>query len=62
MANPLIEMSDNLINTLDKNGIAILSGFLTTQKEDVYKAYESKGLKVVDEVTTGDWVAAAFVK
>ena len=62
LANPLIEMSDDLVNAMDKNGVAILSGFLTTQKEDVIKSYVSKGLTLVDEITIGDWVAAALKK
>lgn len=62
LANPLIEMSDDLVKKLDDKGVAILSGFLTTQKDDVLKAYESKGLKVLNIVTEGDWVAAALIK
>ncbi len=62
LANPLIEMSDDLINTLDDDGIAILSGFLTTQRDDVVKCYESKGVELIGEITMGDWVAAAFSK
>jgi ribosomal protein L11 methyltransferase len=62
LANPLIEMSDDLTNSLTENGVAIISGFLTSQKEEVLKSYTNKGLKLVDVITTGDWVAAALSK
>ncbi|MFT7432719.1 MAG: ribosomal protein L11 methyltransferase [Alphaproteobacteria bacterium] len=62
LANPLIEMSEALSNTMEEGGAAILSGFLVTQKDAVIKAYEDQGLTLLNDITIGDWVAATVVK
>lgn len=62
LANPLIEMSEHLINALENNAVAIISGFTEDQKEKVIDAYTSKGLKLLSEIQIGEWVAASLVK
>tara|TARA_R110000868_G_scaffold189695_1_gene432891 strand:+ start:77700 stop:78566 length:867 start_codon:yes stop_codon:yes gene_type:complete len=62
LANPLIEMSTDLINCLDDGGVAILSGFLTTQKDAVVQAYEEKGMTLLNEITIDKWMAVTVVK
>lgn len=62
LANPLIEMSKDLADTLEEGGAAIISGFLVSQKDDVIKAYEDQGLTLLNDITIGDWVAATVVK
>jgi ribosomal protein L11 methyltransferase len=62
LANPLIEMSADLIDVMADDGVAILSGFLVDQRDDVLSAYEEKGLTLLEDITLGEWVAAALVK
>ena len=62
LAKPLISMSGQLVDTLAENGIAIISGFLTEQRDEVEKAYTDKGMKTVAEFTNNGWVALALKK
>ncbi len=62
LADPLIEMAEDLLEVLAKNGITIISGFLTKQRPDVEKAYTNLGLKLVEEYKHNGWHTLAFVK
>lgn len=62
LAQPLIQMAPQLENHLLPKGIAVLSGFLVTQKEDVIKAHEAVGLVPIQEDTQGEWSIVAFRK
>lgn len=62
LAAPLIAMSAELTASLEKNGFAILSGYLEEQKEKVHAAYEDLGLECVAVTSNGTWVASAFKK
>ena len=62
LANPVIEMASNLTSSLENNGIAILSGFLEEQQNDVVKAYTDCGLKVITDCKIGEWMSVALAK
>ena len=62
LAQPLIQMAPQLADRLLPNSVAILSGFLVTQKEDVIKAHQAVGMTPIQEDTQGDWSIVAFRK
>lgn len=62
LAAPLISMASDLASSLEKGGIAILSGYLEEQKDKVHAAYEALGLECVASTSNGTWVAGAFQK
>lgn len=62
LASPLIEMADMIVQTLAEKGFLILSGILETQRKDVSKAYEEKGLTLVQKSVQGEWAALLFQK
>ena len=62
LANPLIEMAEDMINALASDGVIILSGFTTEQKEKVVEAYTSRGLTLKSDVVVNDWVATTLTK
>jgi ribosomal protein L11 methyltransferase len=62
LASPLIQMAPQLSEVLCPGGMAILSGFLETQKEDVIRAHQAVGLNPVQEALEGEWAIVAFRK
>ncbi|WP_020592577.1 50S ribosomal protein L11 methyltransferase [Kiloniella laminariae] len=55
LAEPLCQMAPELEKNLAPGGIAVLSGLLITQQEQVVKAQEAQGLKVIRELHLGEW-------
>lgn len=55
LAEPLCQMAPQLAANLADDGVAVLSGLLITQQEQVVKAHEAQGLKVVREIHLGEW-------
>ncbi len=62
LANPLMEMAPALVKALEKGGMAVLSGLLLRQKEEVAAAHEKLGLTRVHEETVRGWCALVFQK
>ncbi len=62
LANPLIDMAPALVRALGPGGIAVLSGLLARQKEEVTSAHEKLGLRLVHEEAIGDWRALILQK
>jgi ribosomal protein L11 methyltransferase len=62
LASPLLQMADGLVNVLEKNGVAILSGFLTHQEEAIINAYTALGMEVTAREQREEWVALAMTK
>ena len=67
LANPLIEMGEELLRALNPNGVVVLSGLLTEQTGEVIRAYENaaKKLKLDDfqhqlRWTHREWAALRF--
>ncbi|HJD67411.1 MAG TPA: 50S ribosomal protein L11 methyltransferase [Rickettsia endosymbiont of Bembidion lapponicum] len=64
LALPLIELSTQISNLMNKNGYLVLSGFLDNQLEDVRDAYEKIGFEVKEIIYKNSWVIliAAYYK
>lgn len=58
--NILMEISSELKNRLDREGVLILSGLLVSDEEDIVKEYEKLGLKMIDMDKMGEWIALVF--
>jgi ribosomal protein L11 methyltransferase len=54
LAGPLIELAPDFVKALTPGGTIILAGLLETQADAVARAYEAKGLEMVDR-GTGEW-------
>ncbi|WP_419905712.1 50S ribosomal protein L11 methyltransferase [Kiloniella sp.] len=55
LAEPLCHMAPALEKNLAVGGVAVLSGLLIKQQEQVVKAHEAVGLKVIRELHLGEW-------
>jgi|GEM_PF-1216725 len=73
LMNPLLDMAEDLANTLEVGGIAILSGFTPEQFPTISKKYTALGLKPLTHIQKtqissaiqnipAEWIAAAFIK
>ncbi|WP_409360765.1 50S ribosomal protein L11 methyltransferase [Bartonella heixiaziensis] len=56
LANPLIELAQEMVKALQKGGSLILSGILEEQHADVLKAYVKQGLKHIETYHRQGWV------
>jgi len=61
LARVIIKLLDEegLANTIQRNGILILSGILEEQANDVIAALDRHGLKVIDKRQSGEWIGLA---
>ena len=57
LAGPLVDMAEDAVKSLNKQGILILAGFLPDQLDDVISAHQNKGLKLVEIITEKTWPA-----
>ena len=62
LANPLIAFAQDLAKNLNPNGYCILSGFVDDQTDDVIKAHEKHGLKLIKLYSMDNWRAALMQK
>ncbi len=62
LAQPLIDMANDLSNHLKKGGIAILSGFLNNQENWVKKAHLEVGLTFVKHYRINGWSTLVMIK
>lgn len=62
LANPLIVMAPSLASHLAKGGTAIISGFITSQEEEVIAAHTKQGLTLAHRIQRGDWITAVLMK
>ncbi|GAA5106415.1 50S ribosomal protein L11 methyltransferase [Bartonella jaculi] len=56
LANPLIELAQEIVKALQKGGSLILSGILEEQHADVLKVYIKQGLKHIETYHRQGWV------
>ncbi|WP_455478972.1 50S ribosomal protein L11 methyltransferase [Bartonella sp. B23] len=56
LANPLIELAQEMVKALQKGGSLILSGILEEQHADILKAYAKQGLKHIETYHRQGWV------
>lgn len=62
LALPLIMLAPQIIAAVKPGGTLFLSGLLTTQVDDVAKAYTERGLVDQQVKTLGDWALVSFSK
>ncbi len=62
LAGPVIEMAPDLVNVLDDNGYAVLSGMLVEQSNLVISAYEGAGLTFKKRYDIGEWTTVVMQK
>ncbi|MFK7873356.1 MAG: 50S ribosomal protein L11 methyltransferase [Oligoflexales bacterium] len=56
------DIFDDLYSRIKPNGSIILSGFLTSDIEDIVQAGQSRGLTLKDQRQEGDWVALLMTR
>ena len=61
LADPLISMSDYVVESLDRNGILVLSGF-TSDDDSVERQFVSLGLKVKHKYDYKGWTTLVLTK
>lgn len=61
-ADVLILLSDSLGDYMKKDGIVIISGIILKREDDVRKAFEKNGFKVLERINMGEWVAFKLTK
>ncbi len=62
LANPLRELAPDVARHLSPGGLAILSGLLRRQEDEVAQAYQSAGLHLTDQSRRGDWSTLLLTK
>ena len=60
LAKPLCEMAPFLKKHLSKDGIAILSGLLLTQAEEVVGCHKEYEIELKKTISIGEWATLIF--
>ncbi|HBH62891.1 MAG TPA: hypothetical protein DDX85_14380 [Nitrospiraceae bacterium] len=60
LSETLIPIARDIVSRLKPEGIAILSGMLTGQEDDVIRAMEDAGLTMKENAVDGKWVTLIF--
>ncbi|WP_417589251.1 50S ribosomal protein L11 methyltransferase [Pararhodobacter oceanensis] len=55
LKGPLVQLAPDMAKHAASGGIAILSGLLNTQAEDIIAAYTAQGFEVVNRDEIGEW-------
>ena len=58
--NVILENIPILIESLKSPGVILLSGFLTTDKEEMTKSFEKTPLRLTKDLTQNNWIALQF--
>lgn len=58
----LLDIKNDLFRKMKASGRIILSGLLTTDEEDIVKAYSGTGLKLIEKKNLDEWIALVFTK
>lgn len=62
LAGPLVAMAESAAKSLSEKGILILAGFLPDQLDNVIKAHQNEGLKLVEIIKEKNWPAIILQK
>ncbi|MDF3033280.1 MAG: hypothetical protein K0R76_234 [Alphaproteobacteria bacterium] len=62
LATPLIDMAQELSQSLAPKGTVILSGLLSRHRAEVVRAYEEQGVRLVSHRILNDWEALLLEK
>jgi ribosomal protein L11 methyltransferase len=60
LKGPLLSLAPDIAGRLAAGGVAILSGLLVTQAEEVTAAYLAQGLALAEREDLGDWSTLTF--
>ena len=60
LSETLIPIARDIVSRLKPQGIAILSGMLTAQEDDVIRAMDDAGLTMKEKAVDGKWVTLIF--
>jgi ribosomal protein L11 methyltransferase len=60
LAKPLCEMAPQLKHHLNHKGMAILSGLLNTQSQEVIEHHQMCGLQLEKRISIGEWETLIF--
>src|ERR1051325_8470639 len=60
IADLLIDEADRILNRLAADGRLIVAGILASQFKEVQRAYEAKGMKLLDTKTEREWQSGLF--
>ena len=55
LARPLIEFAPHLVKNLANDGVAVLSGLLTSQESQVLAAHKMQGLSLEKRFVHQEW-------
>ncbi len=58
----LVDIAKSIVDLTISKGTIILSGLLSTDREDILKIYSNFDLKLIDENQLGEWIALVFEK
>lgn len=59
VADVIIRLCDDVTKYLAPNGVFIASGIIDTRRDDVAAVMEAQGIEIIEERTSGGWVAMA---
>lgn len=62
LADPLLQMAEELSQNLAPKGMVILSGLLSRHQKDIIDAYKKQGIQLISLRTINDWVALLLKK
>jgi ribosomal protein L11 methyltransferase len=58
----LIDLAPEVALNLEPGGIAILSGLLQEQADDIIATYKAQGLTLVEREDIGEWTALTMAR
>jgi len=58
----LLEQKDRIVNRLTSGGILVLAGILNTQFQEVQKAFEKSGMKLLKANAEKEWKSGTFLR
>tara|TARA_B100000767_G_scaffold86940_1_gene83547 strand:- start:272 stop:1141 length:870 start_codon:yes stop_codon:yes gene_type:complete len=62
LKGPLIDLAPEVALNLEPGGIAILSGLLQEQADDIIGTYKAQGLTLVEREDIGEWTALTMAR
>ncbi len=62
LKGPLIDLAPEVALNLEPGGIAILSGLLQEQADDIIATYKAQGLTLVEREDIGEWTALTMAR
>jgi len=61
LKGPLVDLAPDMAMHLAPDGIAILSGLLVEQADDIVAVYNAQGIDLVEREDLGEWTALTLI-